>query len=358
MNSLRYLVLVIALWIGGATALAQTESSGTTPPLPEPLSVSQVHEYLGQLSDKEVREALTKQLIAVAEKAEEEQEAQQSFTQFVGDAFGFVGASISIAVQRIPNIAEGLATAGKNFVAASADGGLWWFAIGVAIVFLAGYLAQRGFDLTTRAWRKQIQEAKPESLKDTVRVLGTRLGLDFAKIVVFAIVCFVALGFVGMSEAHQQIVWRFISWIVLMLMIFSAVSAFLMAPRRPDLRMLYMDDLQAKRMYWMSIGFAFMIGLNPFVFLTLGQLGVPLGSTRLGFWINLGLYVYIIVAMISLRKGVSQALIGNDEMIGETGKKVARAWPFKSVPSTTPRIRCPRVRRSENGARPETRRSV
>ena len=323
-------ILAVLLWLPSTAQIsyAQTAETATSTELPAELSRETIDQFLGQLSDKEVRQALRKQLVAVADKQAEEASEQQTTVEFFGNAVSAVGNSIYQATIRIPNIGSGLARAWNGFLDGRGFGGFLMFLLKSVLVFAAGYVVMRGFDGLTRGFRGKIQESQPTSLGGTIKVLFLRLGLDLVRIIAFGITVFVVIGFAGLSEADQILLWRFARWIVLPVMIFAALGSFLLAPRRPELRLLEMDTSEAVRLYWFTAGLALMMGLNPFIIPTLQQFGIGLGELRIGFWFNLALYVYLMVAIFTSRRGIAQALTGSDDLIGSTGEVVALAWPF------------------------------
>ena len=134
-----------------------------------------------------------------------------------------------------------------------------------------------------------------------------------------------------MSGSDHKLIWRLIISLILPVMTFTSLGSFLIAPKRPELRLLVMNNIQAKRLYWVIIGVAFTMGLNPFVLFTLEQYGIPMGETKLGFWINLAMYLFLMAAVYFCRYGIAQVLIGNDGMIGSVGAKVAQMWPWMAI---------------------------
>ena len=95
--------------------------------------------------------------------------------------------------------------------------------------------------------------------------------------------------------------------------------------------MITVDDETAKLFHFQTILAAFILGTGPFVVQSLVQFGIPIGTLRLGFWINLALHLYIIWALYYARSGIRQALRGNDNLMGPVGLKFAEYWPWISM---------------------------
>ena len=111
-----FFVIVVVAWASTHNVFAQAVPSATSIELPTQLTRASVNEILGQLSDKEVRDVLKKQLVALADKQEKSKKNQQSTAKFFNSAFKAVGNSISQATAGLPQIGASLSIAWKNFV--------------------------------------------------------------------------------------------------------------------------------------------------------------------------------------------------------------------------------------------------
>lgn len=150
------LAVLLSLPVIVGSAVAQTTESATTTELLAQLTREAVDQFLGQLSDKEVRQALRKQLVAVADRQADEAAEQQSTVESFGNAVSAVGNNIYQATIRIPNIGSGLARAWSGFLDGRGFGGFMLFLLKTGLVFAAGYLVMRAFDLLTSGFRRTI----------------------------------------------------------------------------------------------------------------------------------------------------------------------------------------------------------
>ena len=85
------LAVLLSLPIIAQTVQAQTAEATATTELPAQLTREAVDQFLGQLSDKEVRQALRNQLVAVADKQAAEASEQPTTVEFFGNAVSAVG---------------------------------------------------------------------------------------------------------------------------------------------------------------------------------------------------------------------------------------------------------------------------
>ena len=176
------LAVLLSLPVIANISHAQTVEATTTTELPAQLTREAVDQFLGQLSDKEVRQALRKQLVAVADKQAAEASEVPTTVEFFGNALAAGGNSIYQATIRIPNIGSGLARAWNVFLDGRGFSGFLLFLVKAGALFGAGYLVMRGFDILTRGFRRTIHESPPTSLVGTTKVLFLRLGLDLVRI--------------------------------------------------------------------------------------------------------------------------------------------------------------------------------
>ena len=207
-------------------------------------------------------------------------------------------------------------------------GGLFSFLAITAFSIFLGFLANWLFDWLTRGLRARYELIKPEGLWETVRTLIIRFCLDIVKVGAFAVTSLLATKYLHQSPGDALLAGRFITTIIILVLVFDAIIRFAVAPVRSELRLLPVDDAAAKRFYSQTIWAAVLLGLGPFILQSLEQYGVPFGTLRLGFWINLILHLYIVAAIYHSRRGVTQAVVGKDNLMGSTGIKFARYWPY------------------------------
>jgi len=192
--------------------------------------------------------------------------------------------------------------------------------IGLAAEWLVNRFAQR--------WRNEIETRHAsDNLGKALRLLGLRLLLDVIGLVVFALVSrAVVINFLPPNEVE---IGRIVMINLIMVpRLMAAMSRFLIAPTRPDLRIVHTDDLSARYLHRHWIGLGILMGFMIFIIAFNEMNGVPAGETRLGFWLNLAVHIYIIIIAVRARRGLTMMLMGPEGDATPMEQRVARAYPW------------------------------
>lgn len=338
--ALRKLLMLIglsALLLSGALSVqAQIPgvSGGTQPAetaaLPENPTPEQVREMVSRLSDEQVRALLLQRLDAVAASGSGNAESG-SLIDFLGRAASDVAESVTDAVERLPTLGRSQSRAFARFAEERGAGGVFRFfallAVGVGAGLTAAWLANR----IAGRWRDRIQAATGrEGLKETVRILGLRLLMDMAGLLVFALVSRTVLGIL-MTDVDREIARLFVTSLIVLPMGMSAVVSFLIAPRRPELRLVNTDDETARFLHRRQIIFALIVGFQYLIIEFNRVHGVPVGETRIGFWLNLWVLSYVAWASWRARRGLRMMMRGGDEELGPIERRVADNFPYMVI---------------------------
>jgi small-conductance mechanosensitive channel len=214
------------------------------------------------------------------------------------------------------------------FEEVEAEGGasgtaLWFWVIGVAGL-IAAPLIGRGFRRLLDRRQSRVTDA---GMAPRLRVGAIRLFVAVGSLAVFAIVFWAALLAVSsgrpiLEETADQLVWAALKWrlsIILLLIVLS--------PRRPDLRLLAIDDGDARACFRWLAGY---LTMNPFnVFLI--WLGERLGFAHeavFGAAFAFGLVItgYKVAMFWALRRPIGRAILAATG--GEPGafRRAAAAW--------------------------------
>jgi moderate conductance mechanosensitive channel len=338
--ALRKLLMLIglsALLLSGALSVqAQIPgvSGGTQPAetaaLPENPTPEQVREMVSRLSDEQVRALLLQRLDAVAASGSGNAESG-SLIDFLGRAASDVAESVTDAVERLPTLGRSQSRAFARFAEERGAGGVFRFfallAFGVGAGLAAAWLANR----IAGRWRDRIQAATGrEGLKEIVRILGLRLLMDMAGLLVFALVSRTVLGIL-MTDVDREIARLFVTSLIVLPMGMSAVVSFLIAPRRPELRLVNTDDETARFLHRRQIIFALIVGFQYLIIEFNRVHGVPVGETRIGFWLNLWVLSYVAWASWRARRGLRMMMRGGDEELGPIERRVADNFPYMVI---------------------------
>ncbi|MDF1720317.1 MAG: mechanosensitive ion channel family protein [Minwuia sp.] len=295
--------------------------------LPENPTPEQTREMVSRLSDEQVRALLLQRLDAVAQ-AEGTTAERGSIIDFIGRAASDIACSVTEAVVRLPTLGRSQAEAFGRFAEERGAGGLSSFfallAVGVALGFLASWAATRA----AGSWRARIAKAKgTEGLGETVRILGQRLLLDLVGVLVFALVTRTVLGLI-MDEADREIARIFVISLVVAPMTMAAVISFLLAPKRPELRLVHTDNDTAVYLYRRQIIFAIICGFQFAILDFNARHGVPIGETRIGFWLNVLILSYVAWVSWQARDGLRMMMRGGDVELGPIERRIFDWFPL------------------------------
>lgn len=320
------------------SALAQTvpgtassSSVEQTPKLPDPLTPEAVRELVSTLSDSEVRRLLLERLDAVAQEEAKKAGKDQSALTVIVNVFAGIGTSITAAIVLLPKFPSGVSQAFSTFMDGRGMSGLLRFIAIVAVSVGLGFAANRVVNLLTAPLRKSYELVKPNGLWDTIRILLIRFGLDLVKVLAFAIVSLLATRYLHLSSSDAEFAARFITAVIIFVLLFVAFSRFTMAPNRAELRLLHADDKTAQRFHIQTIWAAVVLGIGPFIIQSLRQYGIPVGELRIGFLHNLFLHLFLMGCIYYSRVGVQKAVLGDDNLMGPIGVKFAKYWPWLSI---------------------------
>ena len=316
------------------TPQAPTE---TTVQLPDPLTPEAVRDMVSRLSDDQVRSLLLQRLDAVAAASETAQE-EAGLATFAHHATFGIFESISESVVRLPILwtrqLESFSNFYQNIGGAT---GLWAMFASMAMGIAAGLIAERLFLRLTRRWHEDNTRGDTHNLGQTVNFLFKRLCSDLFGVLVFFFVAERAGEFLSSLvfsadyapwEKIVPYIWLIWVYFIVVPRIGAAFGRFVMAPRRPEHRIMPATDQFAWFAYYNQIGLpllmSFSIAIIEFNVLS----GVPMGETRLGFWLNLAVHAYIVVLAFWGWDGWVQMARGWEPELTRTEDWAARNYPW------------------------------
>ena len=282
--------------------------SSQTQELPDPLTPESVREMVSKLSDSQVRDLLLQRLDAVAkEEALKSGKEQSGFSIFL-NAFKGVNSNVAKAFGTLPETFGGLKQGWLIFMGDRGIGGLLKFIAIVAISIGLGFLANWVVDWLTRSMRERILALKPEGLRDSIRALLSRFGIDLIKVAAFAVVSLTATGYLHASKTDSDFAGLFITTIFILILLFLAMGRVIFTPNRPDLRLMPIDDESAQRFQKQMGWLAVLGGVGPYLVTSLELYGFPIGAVKIGFWTITILHLAVITMIYFSRSGIRQAI--------------------------------------------------
>jgi small-conductance mechanosensitive channel len=288
------LLAFLLAWPAAAQTPGLQPAEGRTAALRDvaPATEVEARALLGTLTDQEVRDLLLQQLYRAAAAQQTDADARGPVTFLQDNVVGALKA-MEFSVTGAPEAVRNFGRSVSNFVAPRGFGGtLGWLAwLGAAIAAGAGAYA-----LALRAaggWRDYIASAQPKTLGERIGVLIRRVLLDFGGIIAFAAVSLLVVNRLmpDTPRLNREVADAFISQVIMLPLQMAAVSRFLSAPRRPELRLLAIDDASAPAFHKWVVALAAVLGFQNFaVPFTLSH-GIPIEAPNIGVATNLAFYI-------------------------------------------------------------------
>ena len=203
---------------------------------------------------------------------------------------------------------------------------LLMFAAAIGCGIVAEWLFKRG----TRDRREKIRQAQPEGLIDTLKVLSTRAGIEIGGVIVFTIVALIAASLLITTEINYFLVSTFILTAILITRLTGSVMHFVLAPRRPELRLVYTDSWNAQFIERNFVMIAAVVGIGFFIFSVMQKYGFSHLET-LRFWMGLAMHGWIVFVIFKAHHGLTQIIEGGEENLTPGLKRMASWWPIASA---------------------------
>jgi hypothetical protein len=210
------------------------------------------------------------------------------------------------------------------------DGGTLVFLLMFAAAIGCGIVAEWLFKRTTRTRREKIRQAQPEGLIDTLKVLSTRAGIEIGGVLVFTIVALIAASLFISTEINYFLVSTFILTAILITRLTGSVMHFVLAPRRPELRLVFTDSWNAQYIERNFILIAVFVGIGLFIFSVMQKYGISHIET-LRFWAGLAMHSWIVLVIFKTHHGLTQIIEGGEENLTPGLKRMANWWPILSA---------------------------
>ncbi|MEM9784406.1 MAG: hypothetical protein AAF899_18265, partial [Pseudomonadota bacterium] len=290
-----------------------------------------VREAVSRLTDAEVRQMLLERLDAVA--AERAADAELGVGAVLTAAGESLVTSITGAVSRIGNIPAGVSQGfGRFYEPRGATGTLHLIAV-LVLALAVGHLAERLIWWLTPAAAPLAADARTgmPSLGATLEFLVRRFVFEGLGLAAFIAAAWGVMATVHPPEPISYLILTFFLFgPVLLSRIAVAIGRFLLAPQQPEYRLLRVDDAGARLLTTAIAVFAALVGLRMYILSFMGGHGVDLASMRLGFWMGLVVYGWIIYTAWRGRAPLTAMLLPGEE--ATSGERfMARAYPAASI---------------------------
>ncbi len=329
-HSFRLLLAMVSVLFLAVPLHAQSTGSTSTVDIPEDLTPEQVDDLVARMSDDQVRAILLERLDAVAEKHAAEKEGHEDPLTEINEIWAEMVASWTQVLTTVPNIISAQIEAFSNFANKFSETGVLAL-IGLVIsVLIVGYVAEKLFGLLTRRWSKTTEVGEEADLWGAVQYLFRRFSREIAGLIVFYVVIR-AVGRALLTPEQITFAAPFVFFLIWIPRLGAAVSRFVLAPQKPQFRLVNIDDHWAKYLHRNLIGLLILIGLTLFVVRFNGLNGITGADTRIGFWLNAAIHIYIGIIAWTAREGLSQMMLGTDPDHTKFDEEVAQYYPYFAI---------------------------
>ncbi|MEO9895049.1 MAG: mechanosensitive ion channel domain-containing protein [Paracoccaceae bacterium] len=296
--------------------------------LPDPLTPEAANALLSRLSDTQVRDLLLEQLNTQAASADEE---TSGLSDFLYHATSGSIKGVTEAIAKLPILYSSQVKAFSNFYGFVGTKGLLKTA-GYMIMVLAGALVvELIFRFLIRKWLvlPKVAEENP-TMRQSIFGLLTRLTSEIVAVGVFIFVArLLTLYFV--PQYYHPLMLLVGPYLIGLPRLAVAIGRFTMAPYNPQYRFVHSDDATAKAVVFHNFWFAFLIGVGAVIIPFNAANGVPVGETRLGFWINFSVHVYAAIVIWRYREGMIMMMRGKDPDVSPLEERIANAFPYFGI---------------------------
>lgn len=335
MRALALLCLVLPWLLAAGPAAGQGARPLPGPTLVDPpdftTEATPDRDRLARLSDAEVRALLLDRLDRDAALAAATPGGLAALRQTLTDAATGLAAAVSGAVARIPNLAGGIAEGVARFWAPRGlTGTLHLLAVALAAL-LAGHLAERLLRRLLQGFEASIRGARPANLAEGTALIARRLAFELTAAALFLLTAWavVALAYPP-APISYLILWFFLFVPVLYVRLTAAATRCILAPRTPELRLVALDDAQARFLHRALVAFAALVGLRSYVLSFLGGHGVDLAELRLGFWLTLLIYGWLVLTIWRTRHALTRLLMADGDL-SPLEARIARIYPWSAM---------------------------
>ncbi|WP_170463854.1 mechanosensitive ion channel family protein [Ruegeria arenilitoris] len=329
----RLLMALFSVALLSGPVLAQHSTTTNTPApvtIPEDLTPEQVDDLVARMSDDQVRAILLERLDAVAAKQAEAAPARRGVIQATTETVNSMVASWLDVIRKVPVLITAQVEAFSNFGNTFGANGLMTL-FGFTFLALAiGYAAENLVGLWTRRWVHVIDGDASSDLRGAVTFLFKRFVFEFLGLLVF----YYTLVFVGRRLLDEQQIAQaapFVFFLIWFPRLGAAISRFILAPKQHRLRLVNIDDHWAKYLHRNLIGLFLLIGFTMFILDFNALNGVPPGESRLGFWLNTAIHIYVGLIAWRAREGLTDMMRGSDPDRTKFDEEVARLYPYFAI---------------------------
>lgn len=311
-----------------ATTNTGADSPGSVT-LPDPLTPEAIHEMVARMSDDQVRGLLLDRLDAVA-AAQAAPTASKGLITILEENWSAFYAPGLGAIKKLPVLFSKQGEALSNFRSSFGDMGLLKLFAFMAVAIGVGLAAEWIVKQISKRWQGAETAAEDATLWSALAFLARRFGRDILGLVAF----YFALRMVGLallSPAQLSFAGPFVTYLIWFPRLGAAISRFVLAPNRSDLRLVNIDDRWAGYLHRNLIGLVLLAGFTLFIIGFDIANGIAIRETGIAFWLNTAVHIYVALIFWTAREGLTQMMLGTDSDRSRFDIWVAFAYPYFAV---------------------------
>ncbi|WP_261841157.1 mechanosensitive ion channel family protein [Aliamphritea ceti] len=314
------MVLVFSLMVNVQAAATSTAE----PQLPETLTKESVSGFLAELSDKEVRSLLNKQLQGLAEKsAEGKQSLSEGFTS------GIINTRDHLhnAIQRLLDLPQSLSVVGNELGDAFGDFfAVIWFAGLVAMILAAAYVvAVIALRILPARYRLPEDDGSIVPFAVKLKLLGRQFVLANIGLLIFYSLAETLIMLSVSNSTAMMTAVAILDYVYIARVAYVLMSVFL-APCHGHLRMINLPDRDASRMVYQGVVLA-LLATSSIVLEWSWHLGLKPFEAGLGFWLEFCFYLALLWIVWSNRQTFTAMLLLQNEQSSPSRIRFAEFWP-------------------------------
>ena len=327
-------ILILGFAIIGGNAMAQNaEAGGNQVPVPEALGPESMQSLVSNLNEKQT-EALIElvELLKTSTGVSDGSSAAGvgSATEIVQQWFAAFRDNMKKQLTSFPQMAASMGKSIATIFAGGAEGSRLGFLSLFAACIVIGLAIEWIYNRATGTAREKIRQAQPETLIETLKILSRRAGIEIGGVFVFTLVAVFAASLLIRGEDDYFLVSTFLLTAVLIPRLTASVMHFVLAPRRPELRLVYTDSWNAQFIERNLILIAVLAGAGFFIGGIMQKFGIP-NYDNMRFWLGLAVHLWLIFVVMRARSGLTQIIEGGEENLPPGLKRMANWWPIASA---------------------------
>jgi len=324
--------VMVLLFFSGSVA-ANSDSGDTPVEVPAALGPEAMGELVSKL-DQEQTDALVKLMGLINTGTGNVPNSASGISSDTAETFKKWGLGFRDAIfsnfdtfpEMVRDAGTGIATV---FSDRDAGGSLLFFGILVLVTAL-GLLAEWLFNRATAKQLQQFTSISPDTLLETLKVLFMRALIQIGGVIAFTVTALVAAELFYSAERDLLIVSTLLLYPVLITRLISALLLLLLAPNRPDLRMVSVEDQTAQYLYRNLVYIAGFVGIGMFLRVMM-QYNDSDTLEVYRFFYSIIVVSWVIYLTWRARSGLTSIIIGEDENSTPGLEKMAAWWPIMSI---------------------------